>query len=205
VPFYSFLTYKNKKRYLNKSLEKAYIIYLTQRTMVKVKSYFISGRVFSNSSEAFTLLEKERFGEKTDEKVIYSPFEAVFLAEKKKIQLFDSKNKEIKLQEIINKFGKKDKDFMKKYLVFKDLRKKGHIVKSALKFGVEFRVYEKGSKLGEEHARWILFPFSEHEKISIKEFCAKNRVANSTNKKLMVAVVDDEEDVSYYETSWMKI
>jgi len=36
------------------------------------------------------------------------------------------------------------------------------------------------------------------------EYAAKNRVAHSTRKRLLLAVVDDEGDVSYWESSWVK-
>lgn len=121
------------------------------------------------------------------------------------MKIFDSNDNEIKLKDIIKRFEKSDKSFLTKYIVFNDLRKKGNLVKSALKFGAEFRVYGAGSNIGEEHAKWILFCLSEHDKISVRDFSAKNRVAHSTNKKLLIAVVDDEEDVSYYEARWLKI
>lgn len=170
-----------------------------------VKANLVSEKISSNSVEAFGLFEKERFGERVGEKIVYSLVESIYLVENKKMQIFDSKEKEIKLKELTKKFEKRDKKFMTKYLVFKDLRKKGNIVKSALKFGAEFRVYESGSTIGEEHAKWILFCLSEHDKISMQEFSAKNRVAHSTNKKLLIAIVDDEDDVSYYEARWLKI
>jgi tRNA-intron endonuclease, archaea type len=173
--------------------------------MEKIKSSLVSGKVSSNSKEAFALFDKERFGEKEQEKIIYSLVEVVYLVENKKMKVFDYRDKELKYDELIQRFQKTDKNFLIKYLVFKDLRKKGNIVKSALKFGAEFRVYEKGSKIGNSHAKWILFCLSENEKISMHEFSAKNRVAHSTNKKLLIAIVDEENDVSYYESGWLKI
>jgi tRNA-intron endonuclease, archaea type len=173
--------------------------------MVSVKAYLISGKVSSNSVEAFSLFEKERFGERDGEKIVYSLVEAVYLTEIKKMQIFNSKEGLISFDSLIKKFDTRDKKFLTKYLVFKDLRKKGNIVKSALKFGADFRVYESGSKIGDAHAKWILFCLSEHDKISMHEFSAKNRVAHSTNKKLLIAVVDDESDVSYYEARWLKL
>lgn len=173
--------------------------------MNNVNAILISGRISSNSSEAFSLFEKERFGEKEGEKIVYSPVESLYLLETKKLRIFDCQNKEIQLNSLLRKFEKLDKKFMVKYTVFKDLRKKGSIVKSALKFGAEFRVYEKGSKIGEDHAKWILFCLSEHEKISMQDFSSKNRVAHSTNKHLLIAIVDDESDVSYYESRWIKL
>ena len=84
------------------------------------------------------------------------------------------------------------------------MREKGHILKTALKFGAEFRVYKKGIKPGKDHALWLLYPVKESENHSWYDFAAKNRVANSTKKKLLIGIVDDEEDVSYYEISWLK-
>jgi len=66
--------------------------------------------------------------------------------------------------------------------VFKNLREKGYIVKTALKFGAEFRIYEKGAKPGKNHAKWIVFTDYESGKLTWHEFSAKTRVAHSTKK-----------------------
>ena len=73
-----------------------------------------------------------------------------------------------------------------------------------VKFGSEFRVYEKGVKPGQDHASWLLFPLREHETLTWYDFAAKNRVATSTNKKLLLAIVDDEGDVTYYVCQWFR-
>ena len=85
-----------------------------------------------------------------------------------------------------------------------DLREKGYIVKSALKFGADFRVYNKGANLGDDHAKWIVFCEHESNKASWTDFAAKNRVAHSTKKNLLIGIVDEEGDVTYYEVSWVK-
>ena len=107
-------------------------------------------------------------------------------------------------KDIEKKLFKIDKKLQIKYPVFRDLRNKGYIIKTALKFGAEFRVYEKGAKPGEEHAKWIVFTDNEANKISWHDFSAKNRVAHSTKKNLLLAIVDEEGDVTYYEVKWMK-
>jgi tRNA-intron endonuclease len=84
------------------------------------------------------------------------------------------------------------------------LRKIGYVVKTALKFGADFRVYDKGVKPGEDHAKWIVYPVKESDFITWYEFSAKNRVAHSTKKKLLIGVVDGESDVTYYEIAWRK-
>ena len=74
----------------------------------------------------------------------------------------------------------------------------------ALKFGAEFRVYNKGVKPGEDHARWVVFPVHEGSTLTWYEFAAKNRVAHSTRKRLMIGIVDEEGDVTYYEIAWKR-
>jgi tRNA-intron endonuclease len=41
--------------------------------------------------------------------------------------------------------------------------------------------------------------------MSWHEFSAKNRVAHSTRKNLLLAILDQEGDIIYYEVKWMKI
>ena len=172
--------------------------------MEKINATLLSKSVTSNSKEAFDLFEKSRFGEKLHEKILYSLHESFFLIQENKMQIQDSKGKILEEKELTKKFVKIDKNFFQKYLVFKDLRKKGYVVKTALKYGAEFRVYEKGKKIGSSHSKWICFPVSENQTMTWQDFSSKNRVAHSTKKNLLIAIVDDEGSVSYYEVRWTR-
>ncbi len=158
-----------------------------------------------NDDLARALFTKNAFGALRDDgRVQLSPLETVYLIAKKRLELLDSKNKRIKLDAFIATVRKKDKNFWTRYAAFKDLRDRGYVVKTALKFGADFRVYDRGVKPGEDHAKWIAYPVSEHEHLRWQEFAAKNRVAHSTKKNLLVCVVDDEGDVSYWEVRWTR-
>ena len=171
---------------------------------MKIKAQLIGETISTNESEAFSLYKKGEFGEPIGEKIRYTLSEALYLLEKGKIEIY-SKNKKLSKLEIEKKFQKIDKKFSIKYPVFKDLREKGYLVKTALKFGADFRIYEKGKRPGKNHAKWIVFADHETNKNSWQEFSAKNRVAHSTKKKLILAIIDEESDVSYYECSWIKL
>jgi tRNA-intron endonuclease len=160
-------------------------------------------KISSNSIEAFSLYEKSRFGEKKESKIEYSPVETLFLLSEKKITLFSGK-KQITEEALIKKLRKHDKKVESKLIAYRDLRRKGYILKTALKYGADFRIYEKGVKPGEDHARWVLFVVKENEPLSWHDFAAKNRIAHSIKKNLLIAIVDEEDDVSYYEVSWRK-
>ncbi len=168
-----------------------------------IQAKFTGEKITSTSTEAFSLFEKSRLGEKKQNKIEYSLVEALYLQEQNKIKIFHN-SKLLSAEQILKKAKTKDKRIETKLIAFSDLRKKGYVVKTALKFGADFRIYKKGIKPGQDHAKWILYVTTESEKINWHEFAAKNRVAHSTKKNLLIAIVDEESDVSYYEVSWLK-
>lgn len=171
--------------------------------IVKIKAVFDGENVYSNKKEAMTLYSQSRFGELKSGKILYSIFEALFLVEKGKMDV-TFEGKKLKFDGLIQEARKKDKKIRTKYIVFRDMRNRGFIVKTALKFGADFRVYDRGVKPGQDHARWILYPVSETAGLTWYDFSAKNRVAHSTKKNLLIGIVDEEEDVTYYQIEWIK-
>ena len=149
----------------------------------------------SNSSEAIALSSKSSIGEIKQGKVIYSIYEVLYLIDEKKAELIKGKNP-VKFEQLLKKAEANI------YVVFKDLRDKGNILKEGLKFGADFRVYEKGEKPGKAHAKYLLYVTNSSKKLELKDFAAKARIAHSTNKILLLAAVDSERDVSYYEIKW---
>ncbi|MBU2639096.1 MAG: tRNA-intron lyase [Nanoarchaeota archaeon] len=171
----------------------------------KINAELERERVVANvCDEANVLYDKSRFGERVGEKFQYSFVEGLFLLETKRMDIVDSKNKKINFDDFVKKARRYEKNFWIRYCVFKDLRSRGYIVKTALKFGADFRVYDRGVKPGDDHAKWIVYPVSETTSTTWYEFAAKNRVAHSTRKNLLIGVVDDEAEVSFWEVSWIR-
>jgi len=168
-----------------------------------IQAQFSGSKIYSNSNDAFSLFEKSRFGEKKDNVIEYSIVEALFLSKENKMKIFSGR-KELDFPGLLKKARKLDKRMDVKLPVFSNMRKKGYILKTALKFGADFRVYKKGVKPSEDHALWLLFCVRESESQTWYDFAAKNRVAHSARKKLLIGIVDDEEDVTYYEVGWLK-
>tara|TARA_Y100000310_G_scaffold334548_1_gene414596 strand:+ start:86 stop:622 length:537 start_codon:yes stop_codon:yes gene_type:complete len=139
-----------------------------------------------------------------DGKLQLSLLEALYLLEKGKLDVYDGRNKKLSYEDFATKARRFEKTFWVRFMTFKDLRDRGYIVKTALKFGADFRVYDRGIKPGDDHAKWIIYPVHEGETLTWYEFSAKNRVAHSTRKRLMIAAVDDEGDVTYWEVKWVR-
>lgn len=172
----------------------------------KVKAVFANERAIADASdESRELYNQSRYGTMLESgKLQLSLLEALYLMEKNRLELRDSRSKALNFESLLKKATKLEPNFWIRYCVFKDMRNRGYIIKTALKFGADFRVYDRGVKPGEDHARWIIYPVHEGSTLTWYEFAAKNRVAHSTKKRLMMGIVDDEGDVTYYEIKWLK-
>jgi len=168
-----------------------------------INAHFSGEKIVSSSSEAFSLYEKSLIGEKKGNRIEYSSVEGLYLVSSGRMEIIVN-GKIFSEDALIRKLKRKDKKIEVKFAVFSDLRRKGYIVKTALKFGAEFRVYDKGVKPGREHAKWILFTVRENEQLTWHDFAAKNRIAHSTKKNLLIGIVDEEGEVVYYEVGWVK-
>ncbi|MBI2175916.1 tRNA-intron lyase [Candidatus Woesearchaeota archaeon] len=171
------------------------------------KAYLLKERVVTeNTDAARELYNQSRFGKLLDDgRVQLALTEAMYLLERGKITVSAARGKKaVSPEQFLKKATKEQKNFWVKYSVFKDIRDRGYIIKTALKFGADFRIYDRGVKPGEDHARWILYPVHEGDTLTWHEFSAKNRVAHSTKKRLLIGVVDEEADVSYWEVRWMR-
>ncbi len=168
-----------------------------------IQSLFSGSKITSNSSEAFSLYERSRFGEKKNGKIEYSPAEALFLLQKNKLKISLGK-KNFDFDSLLAKLKRIDKRIEVKFPVFEHLRSRGYVLKTALKFGADFRVYKKGVKPGQDHALWLVFCVKESESHSWHDFAAKNRVAHSAKKNLLLGIVDDEDSITFYEIRWLK-
>lgn len=157
------------------------------------------------TDEARDLYGKSRYGESIKGgRVSLSLLEAFYLLEEERLAVTDARGKAYDTERFLKRAKRLQPNFWTRYCVFRDLRSRGYIVKTALKFGADFRVYDKGIKPGEDHARWVCFAVHESQAMTWHEFSAKNRVAHSTKKRLLLGVVDEEGDVTYWEIGWLR-
>lgn len=160
------------------------------------------GHVVTDNSPASRALVTKKFGtRRADGRVLLTPFEALYLLEEKEIVVFQNK-KTVSFTHLLRALGKA-KTFWTSYVVFRHLRNKEFIVKTGLKFGTDFRVYPKGAT-PKTHATWLVMPVRERDNIRAIDFAAKNRIANTANKHILLAIVDDEDDVSLWDVTWLK-
>lgn len=89
-----------------------------------------------------------------------------------------------------------ERGFEFRYVVYKNLRERGYIVQPGRP---DFRVYPRGGHPGKSPAEFYVLVVSERTPLPLKEVLAPVRVAGQMRKKLMLAIVDEESDITFYE------
>ncbi len=131
-------------------------------------------------------------------KLQLAPVEALYLLDGGKLRVVDEGGKKLNFKNLSARFTGADSEAMLKYTVYADLRSRGYVIKTGLKFGAHFRVYDRGEKPGEVHSKFLVHAVPEGVKLTPTELARAVRLAHSVRKKILWAIVDDEGDVTYY-------
>jgi tRNA-intron endonuclease len=122
--------------------------------------------------------------------------EAAGLLETGKIEIKDEEGKEMSPDEFLKRALAISPEFGLRYLVYNDLKERGYVVQPG---GVDFWLYPRGVKPGEKPARYFIRILSESDSISLKELVELLILARNMRKAPIIAVVDEESDITYYE------
>lgn len=157
--------------------------------------------IIIKDDKSSNLHSKSYYGNLTDEGLQLSLIEALYLQEKEKIGI-EKNGKEISLDEMYKIIH--NSNLFTDYLVYQDLRNRGYIIKTGFKYGSQFRLYERGTSPGEGHSNYLVKITSENDHIPLKDLSSYVRVAHGVNKFLLLAVVDQENDITYYNIEWTR-
>lgn len=164
-------------------------------------SILLNDRVIVKDENAHNLYNKRYYGNLTDSGLELSFIESLFLLTKNKIEIYDD-DKLITKEDLTDII--RQKHIFSHYLVYKDLRIRGYIIKTGFKYGSDFRIYERGHAPGDGHSNFLVKILSEEQEIKVRDFSSYVRVAHGVRKTLLLAVVDDEYDITYYDIEWTK-
>ena len=122
--------------------------------------------------------------------------EAAFLLQCDRLEVLHGK-KPMAFNEFFDYASRKVRDFAIKYLVFKDLRERGFIVKPE-SGSFDLRVYPRGMSPSKSPPLYMVCAVSERAALNISEFMDEIAQSEDRGKQLLYGVVDEEGDLTYY-------
>ena len=141
------------------------------------------------------LFEQGYFGRPKGKGLELSLVEGAYLLDRSRIKISSDGN-ELEFKAFFQAASSLEKGFEFRYVVYKDLRERGYYVQPGRP---DFRVYPRGGHPGKSPAEFYVLVISERMPLPLQEVIEPVRVAGQLRKKLMLAIVDEESDITFYE------
>ena len=161
----------------------------------------VSIKIEEGSKRPIALHEKSKFGKIESDFLHISLIEACYLQEKGRLNIYEDDVK-CSVGYLIDLL--KEEELYGKYVVYRDLKDRGYVIKTGFKYGTEFRLYNRGGGPGQRHSDYLVKIIFENYDINALDFASYVRVSHGVNKKLLLAIVDEYFDITYYNIEWTR-
>ena len=166
-----------------------------------VHGEIISNQICVSDKNMIHELDQKGYGEIEKEKLFLQDFETLYLLYTK--QLILKKNrKNINFDSYMGICQKTNSEILTKFLIYRDLRNRGYVVKEGFGFGSDFRVYERGH-FGEKGAKFLIFGLNEGQQEKIGNLQKKIEDITQMGKEPIIAVIERRGEVIYYKINRM--
>jgi tRNA-intron endonuclease len=159
-----------------------------------VKALF-DGTTVSLKKDGRSLYEQSGYGRLTKDGLRLFPQEALYLLHRQKIEVegytFDSLFSALSAEP----------GFLRSFLVYRDLRERGYVVQAGPH---DFRVFKRGTRPGTGESLYLVRVFSERDPVLFGKLIGEVTASKNMRKQFVLAVVDDEDELTYYEIKLQK-
>lgn len=144
------------------------------------------------------LLARGGYGTPVETGLLLSSCETLYLLSDRRIKVVNSKSdKALNFKPLLEQYSKDDGEIWTKYLIYRDLRSRGYVVRAGIGWGITFRVYGRGT-YGKKAAKYLIFTIYEGSPVPISKIREVVRLAQGMRKELIVAVMDRRGEIVYY-------
>lgn len=127
-------------------------------------------------------------------------FEVLYLQDKGMLTVKDDKNQTVDFQNVLHAYETVDENAWVNYLVYRDLRSRGYVVREGFGVGTEFRVYERGA-YGKDSASYMVLGTQEGKPLDIDILADVLQQCQNQKKELVLAVMNRRGEIVYYSVS----
>ena len=156
-----------------------------------LEAYHERKRIYLPHAKHLMELREKGFGHLKGDKIFLSPYETFYLMEKSRIRVVTQRRREeLSLKDLVKKLLVGKPEVWIKYLVYRDLRDRGYIVREAS--GADFEIHGKGA------LRRLISIIFEGREANLEKLSKLLRYATRERKELVLAVIDRRTDIVYY-------
>jgi tRNA-intron endonuclease, archaea type len=154
--------------------------------------------VIPTQGEADSLHQDGYGSKKNNSQLTLDPCEALYLVEKERLTMIDEEEKKIlTFQEILDRELDKDKLLWTKYIIYRDIRGRGFVIKFSRGEARNFLVYERGT-FPKKPPVYELYIVYEGMSENIGHLESELKKTKESDRSLKLAVTDRRGEVVYY-------
>lgn len=160
-----------------------------------LKGELRGSRILILMDEAEEILDKG-YGEARRKYLELNSLEALYLVYAQKLSL-EKRSKIVDFNNLMEMFSGKDKNVFPRFLVYRDLRSRGYVVKGGYGERIDFLVYERGD-YPSKPAKYRIIGVDEGHSIDVLKLIDLLRFSTMSKKELKIAVIERRGEVVYY-------
>jgi len=127
-------------------------------------------------------------------------YESLYLLDKGMLEIKDPNGKAKDFQSLLHSYEAKNDNAWVNYLVYRDLRSRGYVVREGFGGGIDFRIYERGT-YGKDTAPYLIMITQEGKPLSVNDLADALSKCKSQKKELILAVMNRRGEVVHYSVS----
>jgi len=158
------------------------------------------GKVVVTDPSRFGELEESGYGSREGKSLVLREYEALYLLYSKKLDLKGEAGKPVGFEGLAGKIQSKTRDAWTKFIIYRDLRSRGYVVREGFGFGTDLRVYERGD-YPKKAAKYVVFALDEGIERRVDDLQESVREMAKMGKEAIIAVIERRGEVIYYRVS----
>ncbi len=142
-------------------------------------------------------LTSRGYGTIADGVFTLSFFEALYLKDKGMLEAKAEDGSSATFQTLLHAYEAVNENAWANFLIYRDVRSRGYVVREGFGAGVDFRIYERGA-YGKDTAPYLILGTQEGKPLPINDLSAALQKCQSQKKELILAVMNRRGEIVYY-------
>jgi tRNA-intron endonuclease len=171
---------------------------------VKIRGLLEETGVRVTEKESVDELSSRGYGVVEGAELLLTFYEALYLSDKQMLETEDDQGKNVSFQSLVEHYESVNENAWAGYLVYRDLRSRGYVVREGFGSRVDFRVYDRGD-YSKATAKYLIISVQEGKPMSLEDLTSSLTESLSLKKELVLAVINRRGETVYYSVSELNL
>jgi tRNA-intron endonuclease len=167
---------------------------------IKTNGVLLKDGIRVSEQSSIDALSQRGYGTVESERVTLAFYEALYLLDRGMLEVKNEEEENVSFQDLLKVYERADENAWINYLVYRDLRSRGYVVREGFGAGIDFRIYERGS-YGKDTASYLILSTQEGKPMPIEDMKGALERSQKQKKELILAVMNRRGEIVYYSVS----